>query len=67
MRKTAAFLLCTALLWGCSDIKTDAPIEKAPAEAPTESPTFPEAGICCRFDPEKLLFAESDLSPLWKQ
>ena len=43
MRKTAAFLLCTALLWGCSDSKTNAPIETAPAEAPTESPTFPKA------------------------
>ena len=62
MRKLAAILLC-----GCSDNKTDSPAEIAPTEAPTESPTVPKAGICCRFDPDKLLFVESDLSPLWKQ
>ncbi|MBP3249090.1 MAG: hypothetical protein J6M48_01890 [Ruminococcus sp.] len=30
-------------------------------------PSDPNAGIYYRFDPDKLLFVESDLTPLWKQ
>ncbi|MBQ8960719.1 MAG: hypothetical protein IJ071_05825 [Ruminococcus sp.] len=44
MRKAVIMLMCSALLWGCSDSKTQEPIEEQPPTlAPTEAPTVPKA------------------------